>query len=119
VLVRLRAVGLAGELSYILPLTQEVMAEVLGLSARHVNRMVRCLREENLVTIEEQHVVIHDIVSLSSLAGFEETILSRGGSRAFPRVRSFLATRRQPQRDDLRLAPAESPPLHRNPFAGH
>ena len=31
-LVRLRAVGVAGELSYTLPLTQELMADVLGLS---------------------------------------------------------------------------------------
>jgi CRP-like cAMP-binding protein len=75
-LVRLRAVGLAGELSYRLPLTQEVMADVLGLSAPHVNRMIRCLREENLVTIDEQRVLIHDIGSLSLLAGFEQSYLT-------------------------------------------
>jgi hypothetical protein len=47
-LVRLNAVGLAGELSYRLPLTQEWMADVLGLSGPHINRMIRCLREEGL-----------------------------------------------------------------------
>jgi CRP-like cAMP-binding protein len=31
-LVRLRAIGVAGELSYTLPLTQELMADVLGLN---------------------------------------------------------------------------------------
>jgi hypothetical protein len=40
-LVRLRAVGLAEERSYILPLTQELMADVLGLSVPHINRMIR------------------------------------------------------------------------------
>ena len=76
-LVRLRAVGLAEELSYTLPLTQELMADVLGLSEPHINRMIRFLREEGLATIEDQHVVVHDLASMSSLAGFEESYLKR------------------------------------------
>jgi CRP-like cAMP-binding protein len=75
-LVRLRAVGLAGAHSYTLPLTQELMADVLGLSGPHVNRMIRCLREEGLATIEDQRVVIHDLASLASLAGFEAGYLA-------------------------------------------
>jgi CRP-like cAMP-binding protein len=76
-LVRLRAAGLADDLSYALPLTQELMADVLGLSGPHINRMVRCLRDEGLATIEGQRVVIHDLASLSTLAGFEEHYLTR------------------------------------------
>jgi CRP-like cAMP-binding protein len=76
-LVRLRAAGLADDLSYSLPLTQELMADVLGLSGPHINRMVRCLRDEGLATIEGQRVVIHDLASLSMLAGFEEHYLTR------------------------------------------
>lgn len=83
-LVRLRAAGLADELSYVLPLTQELMADVLGLSGPHINRMIRCLREEGLVTIEDQLVVIHDLASLSSLAGFEESYLIARPMPAFP-----------------------------------
>ena len=56
--VRLRAAGLADELSYTLPLTQELMADVLGLSGPHINRMIRCLRDEGLVTIDGHQVVI-------------------------------------------------------------
>lgn len=74
-LVRLNAVGLADTLSYRLPLTQELMADVLGLSGPHMNRMIRSLREEGLATIEDQRVVIHDLGSLSSLAAFEESYL--------------------------------------------
>ncbi len=74
-LARLRATGLADELSYTLPLTQEFVADVLGLSVPHINRMIRCLREEGLATIEDQRVVIHDLASLSALAGFEEHYL--------------------------------------------
>jgi hypothetical protein len=71
-LLQLRAAGLADELSYTLPLTQELMADVLGLSGPHINRMVRCLRDEDLATIAGQRVIIHDLASLSTLAGFEE-----------------------------------------------
>lgn len=83
-LIRLRVAGLAGELSYMLPLTQELMADVLGLSGPHINRMIRCLREEGLVTIEDQRVVIHDLPSLSSLAGFEEGYLIPRPMPVFP-----------------------------------
>ncbi len=76
-LVRLRAIGLGDHLSYALPLTQELMADVLGLSEPHVNRMIRCLREEGLATIEDQRVVIHDFGAMSALAGFEEGYLKR------------------------------------------
>jgi CRP-like cAMP-binding protein len=75
-LARLRTAGLASDLSYKLPLTQEFVADVLGLSVPHINRMIRCLREEGLATIEDQHVVIHDLASLSALAGFEEHYLT-------------------------------------------
>jgi CRP-like cAMP-binding protein len=74
-LVRLKAVGLAEELSYRLPLTQELMADVLGMSGPHINRMIRSLREEGLATIEDQRVVIHDLSSLSSLTAFEASYL--------------------------------------------
>ena len=80
-LVRLRAVGLAEMRSYTMPLTQELMADVLGLSVPHINRMIRNLREEGLVTLDGQQVVVHDLAGLSALAGFEERYLAR---RAIP-----------------------------------
>jgi CRP-like cAMP-binding protein len=76
-LVRLRGVGADGQFSYTLPLTQELIADVLGLSEPHVNRMIRCLREEGLATMEDQRVVIHDFGAMSALAGFEEGYLKR------------------------------------------
>lgn len=75
-LVRLRAAELGGrDDSYTLPLTQELMADVLGLSGPHLNRMIRDLRQEGLATIDGQRVVIHDLASLSTLAGFDERYL--------------------------------------------
>jgi CRP-like cAMP-binding protein len=77
-LVRLRSVGLADASRYTLPMTQELMADVLGLSEPHINRMIRCLREEGLATVGDHRVLIHDLASMSSLAGFDETYLKRG-----------------------------------------
>jgi len=76
-LIRLQMVGLADENSYRMPLTQELIADVLGLSVPHVNRTFRQLRDDGLVTLEEQRVAINDIVALSTLADFEKTYLSR------------------------------------------
>jgi CRP-like cAMP-binding protein len=75
---RLLAVGRAGTNSYSLPLTQEVLADVLGLSGPHVNRMVRSLREEGLASIEGRNVVIHDMTGLAVLARFENHYLTAG-----------------------------------------
>jgi CRP-like cAMP-binding protein len=74
---RLRAVGLADAASFEMPITQEIIADTLGLSLQHVNRMIRNLREEGLATIEEHRVAIHDMESLVRLAGFEDTYLTR------------------------------------------
>ena len=42
--VRLRRVGLADNNEFSLPLTQELMADALGLTTIHTNRMLRLLR---------------------------------------------------------------------------
>jgi CRP-like cAMP-binding protein len=76
-LARLRAVGLAEELSYVLPLTQELIADVLGLSGPHVSRMLRSMREEGLVTIEDHRLTVVDLESLMQLAGFDGDYLAR------------------------------------------
>jgi CRP-like cAMP-binding protein len=76
-LIRLRSVGLADDQSFKIPLTQELMADALGLSIPHVNRVLRRLREDDLVAVEEQRVTVKDIEALSALADFEPGYLSR------------------------------------------
>src|SRR5215469_12101455 len=76
-LARLQAIGLADECSYRMPLTQELVADALGLSVPHVNRTLKKLREENLVAIEGHKVVIKNVQALGRLADFEKTYLSR------------------------------------------
>jgi CRP-like cAMP-binding protein len=76
-LTRLQVVGLADERSYQMPLTQELIADALGLSVPHVNRTFRQLRDDGLVAVEEQRVTLKDIDALSALADFEKTYLTR------------------------------------------
>ena len=53
------------------PLTQYVLADALGLSAIHVNRVLRELRELNLLTAQHGRVTIHDLAGLRKLSGFQ------------------------------------------------
>jgi CRP-like cAMP-binding protein len=83
-LVRLRDVGLANELSYSLPLTQELIADVLGLSGPHVSRLLRLLREEGLITIDGHRLTVIDLGSLTQLAGFEKAYLAQSRIPGLP-----------------------------------
>ncbi len=76
-LVRLQAIGLAGEHSYRLPLTQELLADALGLSVQYVNQTLRQLREEELVSVERWQVTVHNFEALAALADFERTYINR------------------------------------------
>ena len=55
---RLAAVGLATESRFPMPLTQEVMADALGLSIVHVNRTMQQLRREGLIETRAGQVEI-------------------------------------------------------------
>ena len=68
---RLSLVGLATEAEFDCPLTQYVLADALGLSPIHVNRVLRQLREQNLLTLRKGNVEIHDLHGLRELAGFQ------------------------------------------------
>lgn len=73
---RLRLVGEADQRSFELPLTQEVLADTLGLSIVHVNRTLRRLRENGLLTIKGDRVVIDDLEALISAAEFSPQYLA-------------------------------------------
>ena len=74
-LARLQAVGLANERSFCLPLTQELIADALGLSIPYVNQVLRSLRDDDLVCIKDKVVVIKDVEALSALVDFERNYL--------------------------------------------
>ncbi len=67
---RLSLVGLASETEFKCPLSQYVLADALGLSAIHVNRVLRQLRERDLLTVQRGKVEIYDLNGLRKLAGY-------------------------------------------------
>jgi CRP-like cAMP-binding protein len=72
---RLQVIGLADESSYRIRLSQEVIGDALGLSLPYVNRILRRLSDDGLVTIREHRFMINDIDALAALADFERNYL--------------------------------------------
>ena len=75
-LTRLQVIGLADERSFRMPLTQEQIGDILGLTGVHVSRTMRQLRDDGFVIAEGQVLTIKDLNAISALADFERTYLS-------------------------------------------
>ena len=73
--VRLGIVGLAADDGYDLILTQGELAECLGLTAVHVNRTLKELRERALVEFRGRRVKIQDMAGLKRVAEFDPSYL--------------------------------------------
>ncbi len=72
---RSEVVGLASDHTYYLPLNQTQIGECLGFTQMHVNRMLKDLREEGLVSFRGQEVQIHNWEALRDLADFTSDYL--------------------------------------------
>ncbi len=73
---RLFVVGIASPTGYPCPLSQYLIADATGLTAIHVNRVLRELREGGLLTFRHGHVRFHDFERLLELTGFDRSVLS-------------------------------------------
>jgi CRP-like cAMP-binding protein len=87
---RLSLVGRARGLTFELPFSQELMADTLGLSVPHLNRMLARLRTDRLISLSGRQVRIDDVDSLRTMAHFQPPDLAR-----IPPPRSAFASRRQ------------------------
>lgn len=76
---RLRLVGLAEPNRFACPLSQYILSDVVGLSAVHVNRVLRKLREDGLMTFQRGRVTFEDPVQLAELAEFDRAYLDHEG----------------------------------------
>lgn len=76
---RLRLVGLANYSGFDCPLSQYLLADALGLSAVHVNRVLRDLREAGMVTFQKGHVFFDNYDALVDFAGFDRDYLDHDG----------------------------------------
>lgn len=73
--VRLEIVGLSDGTRFALPLTQTDIADASGLTPVHVNRMLKQLRDEGLVTFRGGEVVVGDWDRLQRVAEFSPDYL--------------------------------------------
>ena len=53
------------------PVTQSIVADVLGLSVVHVNRQVMRLRQEGLLDLDRKSLTIHDFRRLQAISGYK------------------------------------------------
>ena len=74
--VRLEGVNLTNGMSFHLPLSQSEMADVIGLSVVHMNRVIQALRREKLISWTNQTVTILNWDRLKEVAEFDPTYLS-------------------------------------------
>lgn len=65
---RLDLVGLADTQAFRLPLTQQDLADTLGLSVVHVNRTIKRLRADGLIAGDNDVVALNDIQRLEEIA---------------------------------------------------
>jgi CRP-like cAMP-binding protein len=85
---RLRIVGLANETYMPLPLTQEIIADALGLSIVHLNRTLQQLRRDGIVEVKGGAARLLDPGRLRGIADFRaphvsERRMENGGMRAY------------------------------------
>jgi CRP-like cAMP-binding protein len=73
--VKLEAVGLAENHRYRLPVMQVDIADALGLSNVHVNRVLRQLREENLLALRNGWLNISNWPELAKIGEFDPLYL--------------------------------------------
>lgn len=74
-LMRLTLVGRARGNGYTLPITQEDISDVLGLTSVHVNRVLQGLRNEGLIQQRGHNLVICEWNTLREIAAFQTTYL--------------------------------------------
>ena len=73
--VRLEAEGLAEDYSYELPMTQEQLADAVGLTPVHVNRTLKALEAEGLIVRSKRSVSFPDWKRLRSVGDFNQRYL--------------------------------------------
>jgi DNA-binding transcriptional regulator LsrR (DeoR family) len=72
---RLIAIGRDGNGYYELPMTQTDLADALGLTSVHVNRVLQVLRADGLMDIRKNFVTLGDAEKLMKIGDFDDGYL--------------------------------------------
>ncbi|MDB5452016.1 MAG: Crp/Fnr family transcriptional regulator [Caulobacteraceae bacterium] len=86
VFVRMHAVGLAPGLSFQLPITHAELADALGLSTVHVNRVLQELKAAGLISYRGPDIRIENWERLQEMGEFDPTFLHLKAARQKRRV---------------------------------
>jgi CRP-like cAMP-binding protein len=73
--VRMKAAGIAQDSDYDLPMTQEQLGDAVGLTAVHVNRTLKALVADGIVSIERRHVRVRNWDLLMAAGDFSALYL--------------------------------------------
>lgn len=73
--LRLAIVGIGDDSGFALPLTQQDLAECIGLTPVHCNRVLGALKSEGAVTFQRRRVALHDLPRLRQIAEFKANYL--------------------------------------------
>jgi CRP-like cAMP-binding protein len=65
----------ASDGSFCFPVTQAQLADILGITSIHANRMIRALRERGLASVSKSVIAVHDRSALEHLAEFSPDYL--------------------------------------------
>ena len=75
--LRARNIGLTFEPQFALPLSQLLLADSLGMTPVHLNRVLKELRLTGAMTLQRGSLLINDPEKLIQIAGFDENYLHR------------------------------------------
>ena len=73
--VRMRSLGLAEEMGFVLPITQTELGDALGLSAVHVNRTLQQLRQDGVIVSRGRYNSFSDWARLQKAGDFDPSYL--------------------------------------------
>ncbi|MBV9784019.1 MAG: Crp/Fnr family transcriptional regulator [Acidisphaera sp.] len=77
---RYQAIDMVEDHTFRLPLTQLELADTLGLTPVHVNRVLQNLRRQGMLILEHRTMVLLDVDSLQEIAQFNSNYLHLGGA---------------------------------------
>lgn len=73
---RLRRAGMVTDHEFDLPLTQEQIAEAMGVTPVHTNRVLQGLRKDGIISLGKRHLTIHQPAQLKDIGEFDASYLT-------------------------------------------
>ena len=77
---RQRAIGMAEDHAIRLPFTQTDLADTLGLTSVHINRVLQGFRRDELITLEHRRLTLRNFEKLEAISGLTSRYLQLGST---------------------------------------